>query len=562
MITSLSDEGLGNECKRKSVESMDSTEFFESSFSSSNYDSGVDGLRSHIVALDLNVDNHISQKACCPKYNYNLSGAMSMTPNPRNEYGSPQHISANDRLWQMKKQSSYLKSKLTFENDMHAPAASFDIPYSQGFSSHNDSKQINYDQYYEVNRGQQVNDLHSFQQIILPNGVPALVVPMYARPPPQAQPKGPYNNFTARSKYRKATSKKCTTAISLDTPLASFKGKMLEMSQDQIGCRYFQEKICKEGSFALNIIKTELEGNYQWLMMDTFGNYLFQKIIECVSVTERTKILQIVQPVIVDASINLHGTRCVQKFVELCGGSKEQTDILISCFKDHITKLSMDTNGNHIVQRCLQYFSLENKQFIFNTVLKDMLLITKHRHGCCVFQRCLDAADSEMRKLLINNLVEYAGILVVDPFANYVIQYVLDNSQNDEADKIVSKFLGNIPKLSMQKFSSNVIEKCLLQGSRDVKEKIIEELRTCGHLKKLLHDQYGNYVVQRALSTSDLLSGLELVRVIIPLLHEVSKFNPSCARRVADKALKKYPNLAIDSRLSQFAVSPRIVTSR
>lgn len=51
----------------------------------------------------------------------------------------------------------------------------------------------------------------------------------------------------------------------------------------------------------------------------------------------------------------------------------------------------------------------------------------------------------------------------------------------------------------MQKAGSHVVEKCLLSSERDC---IIRELVNSDKLDQLARDQYGNYVIQRAIKSS------------------------------------------------------------
>lgn len=532
-------------------------------------DLGVDGLRSNIVALDLNVDNHITNDfiSSQDKLNYSLSGAISMTPNPRTEYKSPRARFSERRGGFPRYKKSGLNSKICFEQNINAPSPSFDIPYQQNFDNSYQQSFAPPGLQYEMEPPQYLPPSYSnpqLQQIILPNGMAAMVVPMSMydmgndRQMKKNYHRGNYQkNYgqPRKPKYKpRPTVSKMTTTISVDVPLETFKGKVYTMSQDQNGCRYLQQKIETNGTQAVDFILTEVSEKYQELMLDAFGNYLFQKLIERVSSEKRLEMLKKIEPILVDAAINLHGTRSVQKFVEVCSGSKSQTQILIDSLKGQITKLSMDTNGNHVVQRCLQHFSSEQRKFVHDTILRDMLQITKHRHGCCVFQRCIDASDDTQKKQLIEKVVSNIKILVTDPFANYVVQYVLDRSEVKYTDQLISQLLGNLPQLSIQKFSSNVIEKCLIQASQGVKNKIIEEITNCATLKSLLHDQYANYVIQQALTVSDNEQGHKLVQNIVPHLSELANFNPTCARRVAGKALKRFPNLYSDPRIAVHAV--------
>jgi hypothetical protein len=51
-------------------------------------------------------------------------------------------------------------------------------------------------------------------------------------------------------------------------------------------------------------------------MIDPFGNYLCQKMLEKCNDEQRTMIVEIVAPELVQIALNMHGTRAVQKLIE------------------------------------------------------------------------------------------------------------------------------------------------------------------------------------------------------------------------------------------------------
>lgn len=352
-------------------------------------------------------------------------------------------------------------------------------------------------------------------------------------------------------------------AIPAQTPLSEYKGAIFQLSQEQNGCRYLQQKVDRDGSDAVEAILHEVSSRLVTLMLDPFGNYLFQKLLDHATPEQSNIMLLETKAHLIQAALNLHGTRSVQKFIEIFGANQrknggedaaadvEQLDVVIGELRAHITKMSMDTNGNHVVQRCLQFIPKDRISFVYDTVVKDVLVITRHRHGCCVFQRCIDAADASQRNALVGKVIEHAVKLMQDPFGNYVVQYVLEKSRNNEAKRIIAQLQGRLEELSMQKFSSNVVEKCLQNASAaNELAPLIEELCDSKIMQKLLNDQYANYVVQRALVVADDNQGKNLVQAIRPHMAQLAANNVNCARRVSAKVIKRFPALSSDRLFS------------
>lgn len=156
--------------------------------------------------------------------------------------------------------------------------------------------------------------------------------------------------------------------------------------------------------------------------------------------------------------------------------------------------------------------------------------MSTHRHGCCVLQRCIDHGTPTQRLQLVNQIELHSLSLVQDAFGNYVVQYILDLNVPDLPTKIVKRLevlikheftltlQGKVKDMSKQKFSSNVVEKCLKVGNGECVARIICEIIDVSYnselpilpnpierelaqkrIAELIHDSYGNYVIQTCL---------------------------------------------------------------
>ena len=132
-----------------------------------------------------------------------------------------------------------------------------------------------------------------------------------------------------------------------------------------------------------------------------------------------------------DASYNVHGTRSVQRLIQVCK-EPDMVKTIMDALRGHIADLSSHSNGNHVIQRCLQYMPEQYRIDVFKEVVDscvDVLTlaichpqISTPRHGCCVVQRCLDSAPAEYHNLLLDAIVQNSYELICNPFGNYVIQ--------------------------------------------------------------------------------------------------------------------------------------------
>jgi hypothetical protein len=320
--------------------------------------------------------------------------------------------------------------------------------------------------------------------------------------------------------------------------LDEVKGRVCQMSSDQNGCRLLQEQLDQGGAEALEVIFEEATPHLETIMNGPFGNYLFQKLVMICSTEQRTKIVRKVARNLVAAAHNLHGTRSVQKLIEICR-DQEQVELICAALGEHAVQLCIDASGNHVIQRVLQYTKPPANQFVFDAVKDACKVIGTHRHGCCVLQRCLDVADAGQRAEIVAEITANSMCLIQDPYGNYVVQYVLDNINPLEIKALISTPLGSIIKLSMQKFSSNVVEKCLVKGDPEARAAYLKELASSDAMAELVQDQYANYVIQRALSVATQQQAGALVNAMRP--HLMILRHTSGGRRIIARIQKLFP---------------------
>jgi hypothetical protein len=57
--------------------------------------------------------------------------------------------------------------------------------------------------------------------------------------------------------------------------------------------------------------------------------------------------------------------------------------------------------------------------------MKNIILIGKHKHGCCVMQRCLEMGTWNQKIALSGFIIESMNSLIEDPYGNYLVQNVI-----------------------------------------------------------------------------------------------------------------------------------------
>ena len=358
------------------------------------------------------------------------------------------------------------------------------------------------------------------------------------------------------------------TSATQRPPLDELLGNVRRLSRDQVGCRLLQQTLDEEGPLAATMILNEGLPFWGEAMVDPFGNYLFQKILERITPEERVMLIKNVSARLVNASLNLHGTRSVQKVVEMCAFDEanakvdspdgSSADILTRALAPAAARLCIDSHGNHVIQRILQKLEHKHATFVFAAVAAGVGDVARHRHGCCVIQRCLDSPPTEARSHLVHRIVEKSLDLMQDAYGNYVVQYVLDVCEDADVHAVCDSVVGRVSSLAIQKFSSNVMEKCLERCTEGTKEYYLQELSDPHRIRELMVDPFGNYVVQRALSVASHAQAVRLVEAMRPHLissdpgapygqrKDGSMRNTAGGRRIMAKICRRFPNFTLN----------------
>ncbi|WCJ35517.1 pumilio 11 [Euphorbia peplus] len=287
-------------------------------------------------------------------------------------------------------------------------------------------------------------------------------------------------------------------------PLQYMRGKILSFATDQSGCRLVQRTIENLTKEEIDLVLFELIEFVAELMIDPFGNYVVQKIVEVCSEEQRTRILLSVTKKefqLVTICLNSHGTRAVQKLLERVS-SPNQVSIVMSALTPGAVALTKDMNGHHVIKYCLEHFPAQDNKYLLNVIAANCFDIATDKSGCCVLQQCVERSTGETRESLVAELTSHALLLAEHQFGNYVVQHILGLKVPRITTDLLRQLEGNFPLLACNKYGSNVVEKCLYESRGEQSTQIVMELLKSRNFPMLLVDPYGNFVIQAALSVS------------------------------------------------------------
>lgn len=319
----------------------------------------------------------------------------------------------------------------------------------------------------------------------------------------------------------------------------------VKLARDQFGCRFLQKKLENpaESDAVRDLMYEQIKPYFLDLILDSFGNYLVQKLCEFLTPDQKTSLIQSIYPSVFQISINQYGTRSLQKIIDTVD-NENQIDLIIKGFSQEHTLIQQvvtlinDLNGNHVIQKCIFKFPPSKFDFIIDAIVEqnNIITISTHKHGCCVLQKLLSVCTLQQIFKISVKIVQFLPGLINDQFGNYIIQFLLDIKELDFylLAEIFNRLSNELCQLSCLKFSSNVVEKFIKKLFNIVNDAVpkylngnpaidsMDDVATAAmrilltiidiftvNLNVLIRDNFGNYALQTLLDAKNYSTVLE-----------------------------------------------------
>ena len=177
----------------------------------------------------------------------------------------------------------------------------------------------------------------------------------------------------------------------------------------------------------------------------------------------------------------------------------------------------------------------------FEHILTKIGEIASSKKGCTFIQKCLETLNEEKLIMLIKAITANLFSIITNKYGNYIIQSVLTIDNFEYKKGIYEEILKNVCFYSNQKYSSNVMEKCFLE--KEVCERMIDEVSKKEIFEQMLLDNFGNYVIQKAITAASDEKRNNLFNLLVPLIPEVQK--KPYGQKLLSKLFIQYPKLAM-----------------
>ena len=332
----------------------------------------------------------------------------------------------------------------------------------------------------------------------------------------------------------------------------SVNGSWRIMLKDQKGSKLIQKKIEEKSPDFLNKLYEQIKNNLKEIMTDQYGNYVIQKFVEYCDKKVISEMFSQISNSLYEISINNYGTRPVQKMIEnlAMNMTTQDINIILGMTKGNVLDLIKDINGNRVIQSIIQNF--KNKELLsplYKELNENITEILKTKSGCCVFSKVILNITENDLNLIVDNIIKKFASFINDEFGNISLKRLIKLNNENYNSKIFPCIKDSIINFSCQKFSSNVIEACI-DNNTTLKKKTIEKLiDDDGIISKLILDQFGNYIVQKALQNSE---QKEFDIIINIIKNNEKKLKQSQHGKVVyEKLMKNYKKYLIDDKVEK-----------
>ena len=296
------------------------------------------------------------------------------------------------------------------------------------------------------------------------------------------------------------------------------KGKFEQIIRTHKGSRIFQNSLKNTHTDILHQIFLEIKNNLPELLKDNYANYFCKKFFDYLSQKDRIEYLSIIQADLNTLAIDITATYPIQGIIEQLG-SKAEKKIIYLGLKDYINILCYNIYGTHVIEKILSYFEDDFTKEIIEYISNNFIDLAYNMNGICVVKKLLLMTHKkELHQKLKKIIIENALNLIVHQYGNYVIQVIFENWDDKELEEILNHYKNKFIYLSKLKYSSNVIERIIEKNQNNL-EFYINKIYIDNNLSELMLNNYGNYVIQKAIKLSSGNSKDRLVQEIIKNLY-------------------------------------------
>ena len=155
------------------------------------------------------------------------------------------------------------------------------------------------------------------------------------------------------------------------------------LTENQSGCRLLQNKLQQNPFYANDLYQAiKFKLNLKMLSIDSFGNYLIQKLLEYIS----NDLIQdyfnnIIYPSFMEVALNPHGSRVIQKLFGRIYMYKDIMNKFNDCLQNWMLEIFLNQSSTYIIITYISYIKYPNNHLIYSFIVQNIYYIATHKHS-------------------------------------------------------------------------------------------------------------------------------------------------------------------------------------
>lgn len=211
------------------------------------------------------------------------------------------------------------------------------------------------------------------------------------------------------------------------------------------------------------------------------------------------KTLQDIKNNVIEFAKDQHGSRFIQQKLERA--SLRDKAAIFTPVLENAEELMTDVFGNYVIQKFFEFGNNEQRNQLVGTIRGNVMKLALQMYGCRVIQKALEYVEEKYQHEILGEMEGQVLKCVKDQNGNHVIQKVIERVEPERLQFIIDAFTknnsDNVYTLSVHPYGCRVIQRVLEYCNEEQKQPVLDALQI--HLKQLVLDQYGNYVIQHVI---------------------------------------------------------------
>jgi len=263
-----------------------------------------------------------------------------------------------------------------------------------------------------------------------------------------------------------------------DLTIHQIEGHVVEFCQDQKGSRFIQQRLEMGDVTEQEIVMKEMLPEIRRLRNDVFGNYVVQKLLEFGKPKIKAEIRETLEGEMLQLSLQMYGCRVVQKALEAL--DENELPRILAEFHHNVLSCIHDQNGNHVIQKCIEVLSSRSKKaLVAGDTFKASFL-------------------NEQIDFIVDDVLVNVVTLSCHPYGCRVLQRILEHCEDKRKTVVLDKIKNFHRKLLDDQYGNYVIQHVLQYGRSCDRDSILEIVVSCG-LLRLSRQKFASNVVEKLL---------------------------------------------------------------